>query len=82
MTITINEILRSKESQNIQNVKKIAMYIKGKLLAITKIYPSKQIARYICKLHLRQFMASHEIAKEKTGWEKGGEQVQLIRYIY
>ena len=35
-TITIYEILRSKESQNIPNVKKIAMYIKGEILAITK----------------------------------------------
>ena len=50
-TITKNEILRSKESQNISNVKKIAMHIKGEISAITKSYPNKQIAQEIGKLY-------------------------------
>ena len=61
-TITINEILRSKESKNIPNVKNITRKIKGEIITITKDYPNKIIARDIGKLHLTQFLASHEIA--------------------
>ena len=41
-TLTVNEILRSKESKSIQNAKKIAIYIKGEILATTKAYPQKK----------------------------------------
>ena len=34
-TITVNEVIQSKESKSIPNAKKIAIYIKGEILATT-----------------------------------------------
>ena len=57
-TITVNEVLRSQDSDTKMDSKNVAKIVKGEIIASNCAYPNKNVSREVGKLGLLEFMAS------------------------
>ena len=57
-TITVNEVLRSQDSDKKMDSKNVAKVVKGEIIASNCAYPNKNVSREVGRLGLLEFMAS------------------------